>query len=254
MREDRIFSFLSFLVNNPILAAICIVSSIADVVLLTCVIYDRIHLKEVIELRSSYDEIRKGKEESDDLLKDMRYRYDQMSEKFNSLDTIYRELENRTSESQTRSDSTVASLTADLHSCQDTNLNFISQMSDKESTIVSLRNQLHNYEEITAGLKRLFVQRLALDPTWIKAGETLSPFNDDFVVVVEETSDKNQCMKGSTAAVSLKSENDKRTLCVRLDQPESFKYKGKKYFLDLLGVRENEQIHEYLISILKERN
>jgi len=253
MREEKIFSFLSFFVNNPILAAICIVFFLGDIVLLTCIIYYRIHREEVIELRSSYNEIRKSKEELDAVLKGMRDSYDQMSKKFNRVDTMYKELEKRTGEAQTGLDSRVASLTADLNTCQSTNLHFISQISDKDSTIVSLRNQLHDYEETTAGLKKLLVRQLALEPTWIKAGEVFTAFSGDFVIVFDEASDKSQCREGSTAAVSLKSENDKRTLCVRMDQPESFTYKGKKYFLDLLGVRENEQTREYLVSILKER-
>jgi predicted RNase H-like nuclease (RuvC/YqgF family) len=253
MREKKIFSFLSFLSNNPILAMICIVFFIADIVLLTCIIYDRIHRKEVMEMRSNYNELRKSKEELDGMLKGMRASYDQMSKKLNSMDPMHNELEKRTGQAQPGLDSSVASLTADLNICQSTNLNFISQISDKESTIGSLKNQLHDYEEITAGLKKLLAQQLALEPTWIKAGEVFTAFNGDFVIVVDEASDKNQCMKGSTAAVSLKSKNDKRILCVQMDQPESFKYKGKKYFIDLLGVRENEQTREYLVSILKER-
>lgn len=253
MREEKIFSFLSFFANNPILAAICIVFFVADIVLLSCIIYDRIHRKEVMELRSSYNEIQKSKEELDVMLKGMRDSYDQMSKKLNRMDSLYQELEKRTSEAQPGLDSRAASLTADLNSCQSTNLDFISQLSGKESTIVSLRNQLRDYEEITAGLKKLLAQQLALEPTWIKAGEVFTAFNGDFVIVVDEASDKNQCRKGSTAAVSLKSESDKRILCVQMDQPESFKYKGKRYFIDVLGVRENERAREYLVSILKER-
>ncbi len=253
MREEKIYSFLRFFADNPILAAICIVFFLSDLVLLTCIIYDRVHRREVTELRSSYIEIRKGKEELDALLKGVRESYDQVSKKFNRMDAMYKELEKRTGEAQPELDSRVASLTSDLNTCQNTNLNFISQISDKESTIASLTNQLHDYEQITSGLKKLLVQQLALEPTWIKAGEVFTAFDGDFVIVIEDASDKNQCVKGSAAAVSLKSENDKTLLCVRMDQPESFKYKGKRYFIDLLGVRETEQTREYLVSILKER-
>jgi len=253
MREEKIFSFLSFFVNNPILAAICIVFFLGDIVLLTCIIYYRINREEVIELRSSYNEMRKSKEEVDVLLKGIRDSYEQVSKKFNRVDTMYKELEKRTAEAQTGLDSRVASLTADLNSCQSTNLHFISQISDKESEIVSLRNQLRDYEETTAGLKKLLARQLALEPTWIKAGEVFTAFSGDFVMVVDEASDKSQCLEGSSAAVSLKSENEKKTLCVRMDQPESFTYKGKRYLLDLLGIRENGQTREYLVSILKDR-
>lgn len=252
MREDKIFSFLSFLAKNPILAAICIMFFVGDVVLLTCIIYDRIHRKEVMELQSGFDEMRKSKEESDNLLKGMRDSYEQLSKEINRTNAMYRDLEKRTSEAQPVRDPKMASLAADLNTCQSKNLDFISQISGEESTIGSLRNQLHDDEEITAGLKKLLVQKLALGPTWIKSGEVLTAFNGDFAIAVEEASEKNQCSKGSTS-VSLKSENDKRILCVRMDQPESFKNKGKTYFIDLLGEREKEQTREYLVSILKER-
>jgi hypothetical protein len=38
-----------------------------------------------------------------------------------------------------------------------------------------------------------------------------------------------------------------------MDRPQTFTYKGKKLLLHLLGVRENEPPHEYLVSIVKER-
>jgi hypothetical protein len=104
---------------------------------------------------------------------------------------------------------------------------------------------------MTAGLKKLFVQKLALEPTWIKAGEAYTVSDGNFVIVVDGVPDKGQCRDGSTAVVSLVTGNKKKVLCVGLDRPEVFEYKRKNYALGLLGVRENEQNHEYLVSILK---
>jgi DNA gyrase/topoisomerase IV subunit A len=214
-----------------------------DIVLVTCIIYNQIHQRKVIELRNDYIELMKNRDELSGLLTSTKYSYDQLRDKLNHMETAYKELKIK----QTKQ----AQETANLHACQDANLNFISQISEKNAEIVSLTNQLRDYEEMTVGMKKLFIQKLALEPTWIKAGESYTVSNGDFAVVVDEVSDKSRCQNGSTAVVSLMTGNEKKNLCVVLDRPEAFECKKKNYYLTLLGVRENEQNHEYLVSILK---
>ena len=252
MREEKIFSFLTFFANHPILVVICIVFTLCDIVLLTCVIYDRIQRKETTELRSSYNEILKNKEELDGQLKGMRDSYERLSSNFNHTETMYKELEKRTSELQTKLDSRVASLSADLSSCQSTNLDFISQIAAKESSSVSMKNKIYEYELMTTSFKKLLAPQLILEPTWIKTAEVLTAFDGNCEIFIDEASDKNPCLKNQATSISLKIENSKSVLCVQIDQPESFKYKGKKYFICLLGVKEEEQSRHYLVSILKE--
>ena len=252
MREEKIFSFLTFFANHPILVVICMVFTVCDIVLLTCFIYNQIERKETTELRSSYNEILKNKEELDGQLKGMRDSYERLSNNFNHTETMYKELEKRTSELQTRLDSRVASLSADLTACQNTNLDFISQIAGKESSFVSMRNQVYDYELTTTAFRKLFSQQLILEPTWIKTGEVLTAFDGNCEIVIDEASNKTQCLKSQGTSISLKIENSRNDLCVQIDQPESFKYKGKKYFIYLLGVKEVEQSRHYLVSILKE--
>ena len=179
--------------------------------------------------------------------------YNQVNEKCNRLDTMYKELEKRSQDPQSIPDSRISSLTADLNTCQNKNLEFITSMANKDSTIASLENQLHDHEQSLGRMERLFVQQMALEPTWIKAGEVFTAFNDEVAIVVDEASDKNRCPRGSAATARLNIGKAKRNLCLQMDRQEVFTYKGKKYFFSLLEVRENDQAHEYLVSILKER-
>ena len=230
MREKRKFSFWSFFVNSPIITAMCIILLFGDIAWLSYLVTNRTHHKEVRELRNSNNEL---------------------FEKCNRLDTMYKELERRSKEPQTMPGSRISSLTADLNACQNKNLEFITAMANKDSTIASLENRLHDSEQNLARAERLFVQEMALEPTWIKAGEVFTAFNNDVAVVVDEAADKNRCPGGSAATVRLNIGRVKKNLCLQMDRLEVFTYKGQKYFFSLLEVRENDQAHEYLVSILK---
>jgi len=258
MKEEKIFSVLDIFVQNPMLTIICTVFFIVDIALLTCIFYNQINQNKVVELRNNYVELIKSRNELNGLLDKMIDNYTKINEKLSRMETMYTKPGKQTEEKQTQEteaqaglNSKIASLTADLSTCQNTNLNFISQISEKQAVIASLGNQLRDYEEMTAGMKRLFVQKLALQPTWIKAGEAYTVSDGNFAIVVDGVSDKTQCRNDSTAVVSLMTGNKKKILCVGLDRPETFEYKRKNYALGLLGVRENEQNHEYLVSIIK---
>jgi len=268
MRKDNILPVLDIFLNRGILTVLCVLFVIVDIVLLTTFVYNHLYQNEIIKLRNNYIEVIQNRNELSEMLKGMQENYSIMQGRLNHMEENYKgvrklmqenqTLENKTNEKQTQQtqdqsgpDPKISSLTADLHECQSVNLNFISQLSKKEADIVSLQNQLGGYEEIVAGLKKLFADKLALEPTWIKAGEIRSISNGDFNIIVDETSDKNQCSKDSIAAVSLMIGNNKEILCVGMDRPKNFQYKKKNYYLDLLGVRENERAHEYLVSILK---
>jgi myosin heavy subunit len=211
------------------------------------------HHKEVRELRDSNNELNKSKVALSSLYEKLQDNYNQVNDKCNRLDTMYKELEGKSQGPQNIPDSRISSLTADLNTCQNKNLEFITAMASKDSTIASLENRLHDHEQSLGRMERLFVQQMALEPTWIKAGEVFTAFNDDVAIVVDEASDKNRCPSGSAATVHLNIGKDKKNLCLQVDRQEVFTYKGKKYFFSLLEVRENDQAHEYLVSILKER-
>jgi len=225
-----------------------------DIVWLTYLVTSRIQHKEVRELRNSNNELNKSKATLSDLYEKLVANYNQVNEKCNRLDTMYKELERKSQETQTTPDPLISSLTADLNTCQSKNLEFITAMANKDSTIASLENRSHDYEQSLSLMERLFVQQMALEPTWIKAGEVFTAFDKDVAIVVEEASDKNRCPRGSAATVRLNIGKDKKNLCLQMDRQEVFTYKGKKYFFNLLEVRENDQAHEYLVSILKERS
>ncbi len=230
MREKRKFSFWSFFVNSPIITAMCIILLFGDIAWLSYLVTNRTHHKEVRELRNSNNELK---------------------EECNRLDTMYKELERRSKEPQTIPDSRISSLTADLKACQNKNLEFITARANKDSTIASLENRLHDSEQSLARAERLFAQQMALEPTWIKAGEVFTAFNNDVDIVVDEATDKNRCPGGSAATLRLNIGRGKKNLCLQMDRLEVFTYKGQKYFFSLLEVRENDQAHEYLVSILK---
>ncbi len=225
-----------------------------DIVWLTYLVTSRTHNREVRQLLNSYNELNKSKAALNDLYEKLVANYNQVNEKCNRLDTMYKELERKSQETQTLPDSRISSLTADLNTCQNKNLEFITALADKDSTIASLENRSHDYEQSLGLMERLFVQQMALEPTWIKAGEVFTAFNNDVAIVVDEASDNNRCPRGSAAIVRLNIGKDKKSLCLQKDRQEVFTYKGKKYFFNLLEVRENDQAHEYLVSILKERS
>jgi hypothetical protein len=164
-----------------------------------------------------------------------------------------KELERKSQGPQPITDAQLSSLKADLNTCQNTNLEFITAITNKDSTIVSLENRLHDYERRLNLVEKLFVQQMVMEPTWIKGGEVFTAFNNDVAMVVDQAPDKNRCPRGSTAIVHLNIGKAGKNLCLQTDRPEIFTYKGKKYLLSLLEVRENDQSREYLVSILKER-
>lgn len=208
----------------------CILLLFGDIAWLSYLVTNRTHRKEVRELRNSNNVL---------------------NEKYNRLDTMVKELEKRSQETQTISDSRISSLTADLNACQNNNLVFIAAKAHNDSTIASLENRLHDYEQNLRRTERLFVQQMALEPTWIKAGEVFTAFNNDVAIVFDEASDKNRCPSGSAASVRLNIGKYKKNLCLQTDRLEVFTCKEKQYFFSLLEVRENDQAHEYLVSILK---
>lgn len=224
-----------------------------DIVWLTYLVTNRINGKEVTELRNSNNELNKSKADLNDLYEKLLNNYNQVNEKCNRLDTMYKELGRKSQTPPTIPDSRISSLTSDLNTCQNKNLEFITTMASKDSTIASLENRLHDYEQSLGRMERLFVQQMAMEPRWIKAGEVFTAFDDDVAIVVDEASDKNRCPGGSAATVRLNIGKNKKNLCLQLDRQEVFTYKGKKYFFSLLEVRENDQTREYLVSILKER-
>ena len=253
MSGKKKFSFQGFFASSPIITAICILFLVGDIVWLVYLVTNRIHQDEVRELRNSNSELKKSKAALSGLYEKLNRNYNQVNEKCNRLDAMYIELEKRSQGPQPIPDSQISSLTADLNTCQNKNLEFITAMTNKDSTIESLENQLHDYEQRLGRLEKLFVQQMALEPTWIKAGEVFTAFNNDVAIVVDEASDKNRCPRGSTAIVRLNIGKAGKNLCLQMDRPEVFTYKGKKYLLSLLEVRENDRTREYLVSILKER-
>jgi hypothetical protein len=253
MREKKKFSFRGFFANSPVITAICIMLLLGDSVWLTYLVTNRIHHKEVRELRNNNNELNKSKAALNSLYEKLLDNYNQVNDKCDHLDTMYKELKRKSQDPQNIPDSRISSLTADLNTCQSKNLEFITAMATRDSTIASLENRLHDHEQSLGRMERLFVQQMALEPTWIKAGEVFTAFNDDVAIVVDEASDKSRCPRGSAATVHLNIGKDKKNLCLQVDRQEVFTYKGKKYFFSLLEVRENDQAHEYLVSILKEK-
>ncbi|MGO9314084.1 MAG: hypothetical protein ACLQDI_15290 [Syntrophobacteraceae bacterium] len=254
MKEKKKFSFRSFFVNSPIITTICIMLLFGDIVWLTYLVTSRINHKEMRELRNSNNELNKSKAALNDLYEKLMINYNQVNDKCNRLDTMYKELERKSQELQSILDPRISSLTSDLNTCQNKNLEFITAMANKDSTIASQENRLHDYEQSLGLMEKLFVQQMALEPTWIKAGQVFTAFNNDVAIVVDEASGKNRCPRGSAATVRLNIGKDKKNLCLQMDHQEVFTYKGKKYFFSLLEVRENDQAHEYLVSILKEKS
>ncbi len=234
--RGEIFSFLA---DRPVLATICVLFFVADIVLLDHIITDRIHLKEIG--RYQYE------------IKELQIANQKMDDKYSKLNNMYKETEARNHETQGKFDSQISSLTANLNSCQDTNLKFITKIREQDSEKASLGNDLRDREEKLDALRRLFAQQLALEPTWIKAGEVFSALDGDVAVTVDEASDKARCPKEAAAVAYLESGSGKKDLCLQMDRPQTFTVKGKKLLVHLLGVRGDEPPHEYLVSIVKER-
>jgi len=251
MKNEKKFSFLDSLLGTRILTTICIIFSIASIVVLTCIIYGRIHQKEVTALRNRVAELMEKRDELSELLKNTKHNYDDVHENLNRMESKINEFKKQAQEAQAALNSEISSLTDNLNICQNVNLNFISDLKEKEDAILSFKKRLSDSEVMTDGLKKPFVDKLVLEPTWIRAGEAYTVSNDDFAIVVDETSDQSKCVKDSVAIVSLMTGKERKNLCVGMDRPERFKYKNKKYSLYLLGIRENDQNHNYLITIIK---
>ena len=240
MRGEK-FSFPEFFSNNPILATICAIFLIADIILLDHIITDRNHQKEIGRYRNEISGLQAASQQMND-------KYNKLNEMYNVADRMNKELELRDREIQAKNDSQISSLTSNLKICQETNLNFIDRIKKQDSETASL----HDREEKLDALEKLFARQLVLGPIWIKAGEVAGAFGGDVAVTVDDSSDKGQCPKGA-AIVHLGSGGDKRDLCLQMDRPQSLTYKGKKLLLYLLGVKESEPPHQYLVAIVKER-
>lgn len=114
--RGEIFSFLA---DRPVLATICVLFFVADIVLLDHIITDRIHLKEIG--RYQYE------------IKELQIANQKMDDKYSKLNNMYKETEARNHETQGKFDSQISSLTANLNSCQDTNLKFITKIREQDS-------------------------------------------------------------------------------------------------------------------------
>jgi hypothetical protein len=220
-------------------------------VLLTFIIYDRIHQKEVTALRNTNIELAKKRDELSGSLEGMRQNYNQVKEELNSSETKFKELEKQTQAAQAGLNSKISLMTSDLHVCQNQNLNFINEIKGRDASILSLKSQLSDYEKMTAGLKKIVGQKLALEPTWIKGGEPYSVPDADFSMVIDERKENSPCLEDSTAVVNLAAGRENKILCVGMDRPERFKHKRRAYTIDLLGVRGGEGNREYLVSVVK---
>jgi predicted RNase H-like nuclease (RuvC/YqgF family) len=243
MKAER-SSVPGFFANNPIIFAVCALFLIVDVVVLDHIVANRTYRKWMNQYESRLKSVQSSNNELND-------KYRQLNENYIKLDSMYKNMEIQNHESLDEVNTKVSSLTANLNTCQDTNLGFIAKINENESAKASLENDLHDYEQRLDSLKRLFARQLALEPTWIKAGEAYSVQGDDLAVTVDESGDKKGCPKESPAVVHLESKGGKRDFCLQMDQPQTFTHKGEKLLLHLLGVRENEPPHYYLVSIVK---
>jgi predicted RNase H-like nuclease (RuvC/YqgF family) len=245
MRGEK-FSFPDLFANNPILAAICVLFLLADIVLLDHIISDRIHQKEIRQNEYKIEKLQNSNNELND-------KYNKINDMYSHIDAMYKELELRNHETQLKVDSKISSLTANLNTCQDSNLKFITKFKEQDSEAASLKNDLHDHAERLNALKKLFAQQLVLEPTWIRAGEVSRALSDDVTLTIDEASDKSLCPKDSPAVVHFVSGSGKKDLCLNMDQPQTFTYNGKKFFLHLLGIKGDEPPHGYLVAIVKER-
>ncbi len=243
MKAER-FSLSSLFANRPIIFAVCILFLIADVALLNHIITDRIYHKWM----NQYEYRLKGLQVRN---KELNDKYHQLNEIYARLESMYKNMEVQKHEALSEIDAKVSSLTENLNTCQDTNLEFIARINGNDSTKASLENDLHDHEQRLDSLKRVFARELALEPTWIRAGEVFSAQGDDLAVTVDESADNKGCPKESPAVVHIVSGGDKRDLCLQMDRPQTFSHKGKKLLLHLLGIRENEPPRYYLVSIVK---
>ena len=243
MKAER-FSFPGFFANNPFIFAVCVLFLIADVVLLDHVIADRTYRKWMIQYESRLNGLQISN-------KELNEKYRQLNANYTQIESMYKNIEVQNHETLLKVDSKVSSLTENLSTCQDANLGFIAQINENDSVKASLENKLHDYEQKVDSLQRLFARQLALEPTWIKAGEVYSAHGDDLAVTVDESADKKGCPKESSAVAHLVSGGGKTDLCLQMDRPQTFTHKGKKLLLHLLGVRENEPSHDYLVSIVR---
>ena len=108
------------------------------------------------------------------------------------------------------------------------------ELDAKLSEIEALNVDQQTLEQKYNSFKEMLAPFLILEPTLVGSGETTMAFDGNLGIVLYEASDTSKCHKDSVAVSYLINGTDKKKLCLRTGKPESFKYQGKKYLLNLL--------------------
>ncbi len=179
-----------------------------------------------------------------------------LEKEHSNLESRYKDLASgldTAEQKNTRAASELASTLKDLEAARADVLRLRGELDAKLSEIEALNADQQTLEQRYNGFKEMLAPYLMLEPTLVGSGETTMAFDGNLGIVLYEASDTSKCHKDSVAVCYLISGTDKEKLCLRTGKPESFKYRGKKYQLNLLESKESEGAHHYLISILKER-
>jgi len=187
---------------------------------------------------------------------ELRNSLQKLENEYTKLESQYRDLESRFDTSEQKNIQTASKLAAaskDRETAKADSVKLSDDLEAKLSKIEALNADLQALEQKYSAFKEMLAPDMALEPTWVSPGETTQAFDGNLLIVLYETSEKDKCRKGSAAAGYLIHGTSKNKVCLRLGKPESFKYQGKNYGLNLLESKESEGAHRYCIYIMKER-
>ena len=140
---------------------------------------------------------------------------------------------------------------------QNTELNnSLQKLEDEQSRLEAKLSAIEaqNADQQTSEQKyNGFEEAPVLKPTLVNSGDTTPAFDGNLRIVLYKASDKDECQKDSAAVSYLISGTDKKKLCLRTGKPQSFKYQGKNYLLNLSGIAAQAGVYRYCISISLEQ-
>ncbi len=241
---------------HPVILLVCIVCLIGLSVLATYLIMGVKYQSQKDNNDQEILTVRKDYKALADRDIELRNSLQKLENEYSKLEAQYKDLASRFDSVEQKNIQTTSQLAAaskDLETAKADALRLTGELDAKLSEIEALNANREALEQKYVGFKEMLAPDLILEPTWVGSGETTSAFDGNLLIVLYEATNTSKCYKDSTAVSYLISGVTKMKLCLRTGKPESFKYRGKKYLLNLIESSGSDEAQHYCISILKER-
>lgn len=186
---------------------------------------------------------------------ELRSSIKELEAKYTEIDSKSKELAAKVEGAEQKNTQTAAQLASTLKELENSKADFARIKSDldgKNSQIETISADRQAAEQKLQGMKQMVSPYLVLEPTWVAPGETTLALDGKLGIVLDDASATNIACKDSAASGHINAPRTKKLLCLRTGEPERFRYRGKKYLLDLIDSKESEGSQHYFISILKE--